>query len=111
MKILLTLVFILMIASTSFAFDFFSTASLETFQTDNGETLVSPNIFFTAGKFDGYAFWDRYLTDAGFYHGEFMLAYTPFDSKYLSKISIISETRWDKYVDTENSIGLRLKLW
>lgn len=111
MKRLITLVFILMAASASFALDFFSTANVEAFQTDNGESLVSPNIFFTTGKFDGYAFWDRYLTDAGFYHGEFLVAYTPFESKYLGKISIISETRWDKYADTENSIGLRVKLW
>ncbi|MBC8278920.1 MAG: hypothetical protein H8E46_11855 [FCB group bacterium] len=111
MKTIFILTVILLMTSSAFALDFFSTASVETFQTDNGETLISPNIFFTAGKFDGYGFWDRYLTDEAFYHGEVMLAYTPFEGKYLGKVSIISETRWDKYVDTENSIGLRVKLW
>lgn|GEM_PF-1557085 len=91
--------------------DFFSTGHLEIYRTDWGQTLVSPNIIFSAGKFDGYAFWDRYLTDEGFYHGEFMLAFSPFRQNYWNKLSVISESRWDKYAKQENSIGLRIKIW
>ena len=111
MKNAITLIFVLALTLTASAVDFFSTGHVEIYRTDLGQTLVSPNIVFTAGKFDGYAFWDRYFTDEGFYHGEFMLAFTPFQQKHWNKLSIISESRWDKYAKQENSIGVRIKLW
>jgi len=38
-----------------------------------------------------------------------MFALSPFKS--VPWLSIIAERRWDKYALSENSIGLRIKLW
>lgn len=93
------------------AADFFSTAYVETYRTDLGTTMVSPNLYFKYGKLEGYGFIDRYMTDEAFYHGEFQLAFSPFSRKYFDRIAVISESRWDKYAKQENSLGLRFKLW
>ncbi len=111
MKKIVFIFLIIVLCSPAYAGEFFSTMYIETYRTNLGTTMVSPNIYFTWGKFDGYGFIDRYFTTEAFYHGEFMLAFTPFDGKYLSRISLISESRWDKYAEQENSIGFRIKLW
>jgi hypothetical protein len=73
--------------------------------------MVSPNIYFKLGRLEGYGFCDQYFEPPKFYHAEFMLTFTPFKTKYLDRISIIAERRWDKSARDENSLGLRLKLW
>ena len=110
-KSLLVLLFCLLLSSSVLAIDLFSAASVETYRTDLKTTLVSPNILITAGPFELYGFYDRYLEEPQFYHGELMIAYTPFKQKPLDKFSIIAEQRWDKFADDESSIGIRLKLW
>ena len=111
MKTAILLALVLVAVEIAGAVDFFSTASVEIYRTHWGENLISPNIYFKAGKFDGYGFWDRYFTNEGFYHGEFMLAFTPFQGKYWDRLSVISESRWDKYSKQENSVGIRIRLW
>lgn len=111
MKLIIFITLILVLSSASLGLEFFSTASVETYRTDLNTTMISPSIFFQLGRFEGYGFWDRYLNDEGFYHGEFMLAYTPFRAKYINRFSIIAESRWDKYAKDENSVGIRIKLW
>ena len=110
-KTIISVFILLLITIPALSLDFFSTASVETFYTEQEKAMVSPNIFFTAGKFDGYGFLDRYLDEFGFYYGEFLLGYTPFEQKYWNKISFVTETRWAKAAKPENSIGLRIKLW
>jgi len=101
----------LSIVITTLGADFFSTATVETYRTDLGTTMVSPNLYFKYGCFEGYGFIDRYITEDAFYHGEFQLAYTPFKSFLVDRVAIIAESRWDKYAKDENSVGLRVKLW
>jgi len=104
-------ILVILMISGGYAAEFYAVSHLETYRTDLNTTLVSPNIFFKYGKLEGYGFYDRYLEDPQFYHSEVMLAYSPFTGKYLEKISIISETRWDKFANTETSFGLRLKIF
>lgn len=111
MKLILLAFLIFGFAVSAPAIDFFSTAYVETYRTDLNTTMVSPNLYFTLGRLEGYGFIDRYLKDPRFYHGEFMLAFTPFSGRYLDRISIIAERRWDKFAPDENSCGIRVKLW
>ena len=110
-RILFILILLLIIINAGIAADFYAVSYLESYRTDLNTTLLSPNIFVKYGKLEGYAFYDRYMEDPQFYHSEVMLAYSPFTGKYLEKISIISETRWDKFADSETSFGVRLKLF
>lgn len=109
-NILLVIIVILFTFVSAGALDFFSTCTVETYRTDLETTLVSPNIIFQVGRFDGYGFWDYYLEDK-YYHCEFMLGYTPLTNKPFDRISIITEFRWDESVGNEKSIGLRFKIW
>ncbi|MBL7191890.1 hypothetical protein ISS30_09345 [bacterium] len=102
---------VLMFVNPAESLDFFSTCYVETYRTDLGTNLISPNIYFQAGSFDGYGFWDYYLNDPNFFHGEFMLAYTPLKKGLFNRVSVISEFRWDRYAKDEKSIGLRFKIW
>ncbi|NQS98366.1 MAG: hypothetical protein HQ591_07930 [candidate division Zixibacteria bacterium] len=111
MKKLIAITFILALFTSASAVDFFSTAYVETYRTDSNTTMVSPNVFFQLGRLEGYGFIDRYLGDQGFYHGEFLLAFQPFTTKYFDRFSIITESRWDKSIANEHSLGIRVKLW
>lgn len=103
--------FLLLLTPTIFALDFFSTASVETYRTNLNTTLISPNIYFKIWRIEGYGFYDRYLEEPQFYHGEFMLTFQPLTAKPYDRFSIIAEQRWDKFADDESSIGIKIKLW
>ena len=111
MKRLIAITFILTLLTTASAVDFFSTAYVEAYRTDSNTTMVSPNFFFKLGRLEGYGFIDRYLDNEGFYHGEFLLTFQPFTTKYFDHFSIITESRWDKSIANEHSLGIRVKLW
>lgn len=111
MKFLFIILTIIIIVPSAMAIDFYTTSYIETYRTDLNTTMLSPNLYFKLGKVEGYGFLDRYIDEPRFYHGEFMLAYTPFDTKYLDRLSIIYERRWDKFAPDEHSYGVRLKLW
>ncbi len=111
LRAIITSIFLIVLSSTIFSLDIFSTASVETYRTDLETTMISPNVFIQAGPFELYGFYDRYFEEPQFYHGELMIAYTPFNQKPLSRFSIIAEQRWDKFAEDESSIGFRIKLW
>jgi hypothetical protein len=110
-KNILVIVTSLILTTSSFPLDFFSTAYVETYRTDLQTTMMSPNLYFKLGKLEGYGFLDRYFDESKFYHAEFQLSYTPLNKKYWDRFSIIAEKRWDKFAKDENSIGIKVKIW
>jgi hypothetical protein len=77
MKSIIPFILILILIPSAQGIEFFSTANVENYRTDLGTTLVSPNLYFKFGRLEGYGFYDRYLEEPQFYHGEFQLIFTP----------------------------------
>ena len=111
MKRFLPVILCIFITLPAAALDFYACSYIETYRTDLETTMASPNLYFKIGGVEGYGFIDRYFEDPRFYHGEFMLAFTPFKGAYLNRFSIIFERRWDKFAPDENSFGFRLKIF
>ena len=110
-RLFVSILILIIFTTGAGAVDFFSTAYLETYRIDLNNYMVSPNLYFKLGRFEGYGFIDRYLEGEEFYHGELMFAFQPLTMKPLDRISIIAERRWDKYAPSENSFGLRFRIW
>jgi hypothetical protein len=107
----MAIVLVLVLASSICAEDLFTTASIETYRTDLGTTMISPNVYCQYGRFEIYGFIDQYFEEPKFYHGELMFTYQLSTTKHFDRVYLIAEQRWDRFAENESSIGLKFKLW